>query len=176
MRAGERSNDDGGKKVWHQAGAEVEVISHVDPGGHVTRQECYVDGALVVWERGRPVTTGTVQGGGRGSGIAPAAGVIQDLDPSLGVVEEALTMLKAAPPGDRYLDHLRGELEAAAEGLADQELSSTVTTMNKARKATAEELDALYGPKSNRKTLLLGALAAGAVVALGVMALLFLRH
>ncbi|MBS2027292.1 MAG: hypothetical protein JST54_05240 [Deltaproteobacteria bacterium] len=176
MRAGERSNDDGGKKVWHQAGAEVEVISHVDPDGHVTRQECYVEGALVVWERGKPVTTGTVQGGGRGSGIAPAQGLVQDVDPSVVVVEEALSMLKAAPPGDRYLDHFRAELEAAAEGLADDELSSTVTTMGKVRKASPEELDALYGPKPNSKTLLLGALAAGAVVALGVVALLLLRR
>ena len=110
MRAGERSNDDGSKKVWHQGGPDVEVISHVDPSGHVTRQECHVDGSLVVWERGKPLATGFVRDGGRGSGIAPAANLIQDLDPSLSIVEEALTLLKAVPPGDRYLDHFRAEL------------------------------------------------------------------
>ena len=48
--------------------------------------------------------------------------------------------------------------------------------MRVVRKPTAGELEALYGAKPGKRTMMVGVLAAGVVVALGVVALLLLRR
>jgi hypothetical protein len=134
VRAGERRSDDGGKSVWHQAAAGIEVISLVDENGRAVRQECYLEERAVVWAVDQAVSSAQVQPGRR-AGEALSRHARLDGD-ALGA---ALAMLQAAPAGDRYLDHLRAELEAAARGLAAS-FDDSVTVVGEKR-PSASELD-----------------------------------
>ena len=105
VRAGERASDDGGKKVWHQAGDEVEVISFVDAEGKVTRQECHLSGTLVVWRAGLQVSTGAVATAAR-RGVAASEGIVPDLNPNADAVAQAL-IARGVIPDFREPDILR---------------------------------------------------------------------
>jgi hypothetical protein len=160
VRAGERAADDGGKKVWHQAGDEVEVISFVDAEGKVTRQECHLSGTLVIWRAGLQVSTGAVATAAR-RGVAASEGIVPDANPNADAVAQALTLLEALPPGDRYLDHLRAELDLAAQGLETHD-ADTVTTMSQ-----RPALPPAPGAPERRKATTLALGAAVLVVVLG---------
>ena len=126
VRAGERADDEGGKSVWHQAAPGIEIISFVDANGRALRQECYLEERAVIWAHAQPVKTAAVQPGTRRL-ANDAVAIDAALDRE--ALSAALVMLHAAASGDRYLDHLRAELEAFERGLeADADLQVTTTS------------------------------------------------
>jgi len=112
VRVADRPLDGGGKKVWHQGEQGAEVISFVDADGHVTRQETYVGGAVVVWEHQRPLTTGTMRmESSAGDTLAPDSTV------RVPSVLNAVSLLEGYSGDDKYLQHLRAVLSIAAQQL-----------------------------------------------------------
>jgi hypothetical protein len=128
VKAAERPTDDGGKKVWHQGDKGVEVLSFVSSAGRVTRQEIYVEGGLAIWSAGEALVTGKPLAEPPRIGIARSEQIIPDSEPQLEPLELALAVLAGAPTQDRYLSHLKAELQSAYDGL-EAGLEKSVTTL-----------------------------------------------
>lgn len=119
VRVADRPLEGGGKKVWHQGEQGAEVISFVDAGGNVTRQEAWVVGQVVVWQADGPLATGSQQLESSGGDVfAPDAQV------SVPAVLNAVSMLEGFAGQDNYLAHLRAVLRIAAERLPSQGLDA----------------------------------------------------
>lgn len=132
VRAADRPLEEGGKKVWHQGDGKTEVISFVDAGGEVMRQECYLEGSVVAWQVDKPLVTGRVQGEKSGGDtIAP------DAQLSGSTVLNAVALLDGTDLEDKYLQHFRAVLRLAAQRLPAQGLDpSEVAAL---RRVTADQ-------------------------------------
>ena len=52
------ANDKGIRTVWHRGTKDAELVSELDLDGHVARHEFTLFGDVVIWERGRGLSTG----------------------------------------------------------------------------------------------------------------------
>jgi hypothetical protein len=119
VRVADRPLEGGGKKVWHQGEQGAEVISFVDADGNVTRQETYLTGHVVVWEFGRPLSTGQVK-----PEVSGGDSLAGDATVDVPGVLNAVSLLEGYTGEDKYLAHLRAVLRLGAQALSAAGLSA----------------------------------------------------
>lgn len=172
VRVAEKATPDGGKKVWHQGEAGAEVISFVDPGGRVTRQEAYLDDRVGVWRPGAPLSSGKIA---RADSATDAEAVHPDPVLDLRTLQDLAAMLEGYQGDDRYLGHLRTALRAGLDHLEAEPLDEEVTgyvrrvTDGQAPPAPAVPSPTPVGGK-------VAALAAALLLGAGLAGWLFLRR
>lgn len=173
VRVAERATPDGGKKVWHQGEGGVEVISFVEPRGHVTRQEIYVAEVVVVWNAGAAFSSGKLA---RPDSATDAESVLPDSSLQPSALTDAHSVMEGYGGDDRYLLHLRDVLRSGTEAPAALPLTGMIgdEVTGYARRVTDERpLGALAVPKRAAAPRRM-ALVAAAVVG-GLAAYLLLR-
>lgn len=165
VRVADRPLEGGGKKVWHQGEGGAEIISFVDAGGGATRQECYLEDRVVIWQMDAPVATGRVTDvAAAGEGVEPDAQV------SAGTVLEAVALLEGFTGDDKYLEHFRAVLRLAAQklpvvGLDPAELAALRRVTADLPAVTPEELASSAPASRGRQGWVPWALGAAAAAA-----------
>lgn len=96
--------EDGLRRVWHRGGATADVISWVDEGGVIMRQEFTFGGLVVLWTREQGVTSGLEAAQTGGLPTARVIDAIDDSDQQLFVVSAQILARVGNP--DFYLRHL----------------------------------------------------------------------
>lgn len=119
IRAVEAPHDeDGIKSVWHRTAEGADLLSFVDRGGRVTRQELTLLSDHFLWTAEQGLRTG--QAGAERVGIRATdheAGVRLDAANSLERLKRASSSLGAYDGSDRYLLHIARVLALAVRGM-----------------------------------------------------------
>ncbi|MEC7752330.1 MAG: hypothetical protein VX405_12585 [Myxococcota bacterium] len=96
--------EDGLRRVWHRGGAAADIISWVDEGGVIMRQEFTFGGLVVLWTRDQGVTSGLEGSDNAGMPTAKLVDAIDDSDQQLFVISSQILGRIENP--DFYLRHL----------------------------------------------------------------------
>ncbi len=101
------ANDKGIRTVWHRGTKDAELVSEIDLDGHVVRHEFTLFTDVVIWERGRGLSTGAVS-------TVARAGDKLELDPGLDDVRlrRVSDALRPYAGDDRIIAHLKNLLTA----------------------------------------------------------------
>lgn len=157
-------NDRGLRTVWHRGTKDAELVSELDLDGHVVRHEFTLFGDVVIWERGRGLSTGSA------STIARAG---DKLELDLGLDDARLQRVSAAlrpyDGDDRIIGHLKALLTAGVENPLEGRGRVTSTSAALA----APPLDDVSARAPSRTPLVIAAVVVLVVIA--IVAVIALR-
>jgi len=174
VRALESPPDEKGlRTIWHRGLKGAELVSEVDPGGHVTRQELSLFDDVVVWGEGGLKTGAAAAPPSRR--VEPADGLRWDTDGGAERLERIVRALGRYRGSDRYIQHVRDVLGVADDAPVPGDAPISRTRRVVREEAALEEAGRLERDRAaaRRSRLGLFGVVIGALLALAGVAMLW---
>jgi hypothetical protein len=151
------ANEKGIRKVWHRGTKDAELVSELDLDGHVARHEFTLFGDVVIWERGRGLSTGVA------SSVARAGDKLElDLGLDDNRLKRVADALRPYSGDDRIIAHLKMLLTA---GIGNPLEGRGRVTSNVSALA-APPIEPPEAPKSSRAPYVIGVIVGLALMAI----------
>jgi hypothetical protein len=165
-----KTDASGLRPVWHHGATGAELMSYVDPKGHLVRQEFTLFDEHFLWTSDRGLRTGVV-GEEYGTAVKGTPEVTFDREPLADRIERANEALGAYSGEDRYILHLKRIIALMLQGLQTHDEESVTSVQEQLGGAGRRP----SSPGSGNRSMMFAVIAAAVVAALGVAAALLLK-
>lgn len=160
------ASDKGIRTVWHRGTKDAELISEIDLDGHVVRHEFTLFSDVVIWERGRGLSTGAAS-------TVARAGDKLELDTGLDAVRlrRVSDAIRPYNGDDRIIGHLKTLLTGVGN---PTEGRGRVTSNSEALAVPFPDQHSTPEKPSSRAPLIIGGVI-GFLLIIAIVAVIALR-